>query len=474
MAKTELESILDLLEFQAHPQVKASAYEGKFSPSEMAYFRKHSLLSSVMEYPSVCKSCSNPAEVRNDGRTAVLVDLKNPRHTFELDAKEYEFLKLGIPKLCQLLSDLLRKESIIEASFKSNYNFEDEYFEVSFSDDKKQFSVFVLYGRLSKDIMYRILLDLEQDNRGFFILYPDRNSAVVEESLPFFQGQLLGMVNFSNSGDARKNVLSLRSSIDTFLKISAFEEQISKEIVDKLDKKFADMIKKVDTNPKYLLNMISRLQVYDKGQTTWMNFEKLVKLAMRYLFPGDITVGGAQDSGKSVPDSINFVRNGGKVNTALIVDAKRVQDEDLKSQKTEKYEKYVQLINSTVVTGTPKICIVFVAPSFGDISDFASRMIKKNQDVYICGLTIRSLLTILQLKLSFLLSSALEIKDSSLESFMGKLFDIDIVNKYHVFRNHYQLSSDLILEIMEKEGQTSSMSFKTEFEKIKKAVDLPS
>lgn len=448
----------------------SSEYKDKFSSNEIKHFIDDSILSVVIEYPTKCKICSNEAEVREDNGKKLLIDVKNPTHFEELKKEDYECFKIKIERVAENVAQGLQKIFPIDTKMKYEISQNDEYFEIIFSDNQRKLSVLVLYGQISKEIMYRLILDLAEQERGFFLLYPARNLSVIEESLPFVQGQLLGMINFTNIGALNSNLKSMDPVAKTYFKLFEFEKRISDKVLSSLDREFRDMIRKIDTNQKYLLNLISRLQIYDKGLINWVNFERMVKLSMRYLFPGDITLGGSQDSGKAISDSINFIRFNGDIGIALIVDAKRRVKEDLKDETTEKYEHYVETIKAITPYTPPKICLLFVAPSFGDVSNFAARFVAKCKDAYICTLDLSSLVAILHMKLSFLLSSTLEVRDSSLESFLGKLFDIDVVNKYRSFRNHYKLDTSLILEILQKEGETRYKSFMKEFEKIKDSI----
>jgi hypothetical protein len=83
---------------------------------------------------------------------------------------------------------------------------------------------------------------------------------------------------------------------------------------------------------------------------------------------------------------------------------------------------------------------------------------------------IHTLVAVLRLKLSFLLSSSLELGDASLESLLDKLFDIDVVSKYWTFQKHYELDISLIIEIMTRAGSGKYEAFAKESEKIKDTI----
>jgi hypothetical protein len=129
------------------------------------------------------------------------------------------------------------------------------------------------------------------------------------------------------------------------------EDIVLSRLKDEKFKELRELLVKVDTNPKYLVTMLSLFKVAQKakGKDAWKLFEDLVGVTLSFLYGGEIFQLGYKASFENVPDSVFIVRRSkpkpgqSEVELIGIVDAKS-GDLELSPHDVPKYEKYFDLI----------------------------------------------------------------------------------------------------------------------------------
>ncbi len=133
--------------------------------------------------------------------------------------------------------------------------------------------------------------------------------------------------------------------------ILELEDNVLSRLRGEKFRELRELLVKVDTNPKYLVTMLSLFKVAQKvkGRDSWKLFEDLVGVALSFLYGGEIFQLGYKASFENVPDSVFIVRGSkpkpgeSEVELIGIVDAKSGGLE-LSPHDVSKYEKYFDLI----------------------------------------------------------------------------------------------------------------------------------
>ena len=129
------------------------------------------------------------------------------------------------------------------------------------------------------------------------------------------------------------------------------EDIVLSRLRDERFRELRELLVKIDTNPKYLVTMLSLFKVAQKtkGKDAWKLFEDLVGIALSFLYGGEVFQLGYKAGFENVPDSVFIVRRSkpepgrSEVELVGIVDAKSGEFE-LSPYDVPKYEKYFDLV----------------------------------------------------------------------------------------------------------------------------------
>ena len=129
------------------------------------------------------------------------------------------------------------------------------------------------------------------------------------------------------------------------------EDIVLSRLRDEKFRELRELLVKIDTNPKYLVTILSLFKAAQKakGKDAWKLFEDLVGVALSFLYGGEVFQLGYRAGFENVPDSVFIVRRSkpepgrSEVELVGIVDAKSGEFE-LSPYDVPKYEKYFDLI----------------------------------------------------------------------------------------------------------------------------------
>ena len=168
-------------------------------------------------------------------------------------------------------------------------------------------------------------------------------------------GALAYIVTFEDlarfvEGD-REIINDFKKWLGYVFEVLELEDIVLSRLKDEKFKELRELLVKVDTNPKYLVTMLSLFKVAQKakGKDAWKLFEDLVGVALSFLYGGEIIQLGYKASFENVPDSVFIVRRSkpkpgqSEIELIGIVDAKS-GDLKLSPHDVPKYEKYFDLI----------------------------------------------------------------------------------------------------------------------------------
>lgn len=283
---------------------------------------------------------------------------------------------------------------------------------------------------------FRILSRYIQNKKPIILIGHDKSFDAFLEIVGILPlGNLVYFVPFSLLLDKR-----LRSDLAYWIESNSEIEDLERRIINSIQpENFRKLMVSVETNPRYLLSLLSNLKTLKLKNMPKFDeyFENTSSLAFRYLYGVDITFGGSKNRGVKVPDSIVFIRDptGSAVRVIGIVDAKSSLNVDFRKELTEKYVKYLShILRSDIYKAAPlkpDIPFIFVLFRFnlhslidlhGRLMSYIhSRFNELEDKVYTVVVPVDTLEILLRARLSIVLREG-DLSESGLDRFFLSIF----------------------------------------------------
>jgi hypothetical protein len=413
-----------------------------------------------------CDSRDIELEFKDD--KIVITDLQNTDHRIEESIDKWISCELNVQKIVQILL-----ESIFDSiECSSTVQIENMHIIQTIFEENDIDIIFSFSGHIHEDELFKALSPSLIFKRPLILITKDTQENFEEINSICLKIPLGNFVYpfYIQDFENKESGEDLKDWINRILEIRKME----KEFLGELPKKRSELVYNIDINPKYLLSFLVRLKAYKskKGQEKydWKEMENAISVAFRYLYHSDIRYGGGLQPGKNVPDNIFFVKNheSKKFDLTGIVDAKFSKAVDLNTEKTEKYEEYLEL--ARINPYAPKrIALIF--PLIGvktdtTIQKFFDRLKKRMKTEEFCLiLPIETLEILVYLYMSSIIRGKLDLSETDFINIREQIFNIDFLERNckldsGLYKVDFNDVKNLIREITGKESTVEFITSK--------------
>jgi hypothetical protein len=286
-----------------------------------------------------------------------LGDIRNPGPPQNKPLYEYMDYGVKIEPLMSAILELIAEKLRFELHLKGiKYRTLSDYVKCNVSINGREIVFFFQFKKMHiPEFLIELARSVELKKPVVLVL----SSKSVVNLMDFVElvavGALAYIMTFE---DIARFVEGDREVIDDFEKwlryvfdVLELEDIVLSSLKDEKFRDLRNLLVKVDTNPKYLVTMLSLFKVARKikGKDAWKLFEDLVGVALSFLYGGEIFQLGYKASFENVPDSVFIVRRSkpkpgqSEIELVGIIDAKS-GDLELSPHDVPKYEKYFDLI----------------------------------------------------------------------------------------------------------------------------------
>ena len=305
----------------------------------------------------VLESRFKVSRIDKEQEVVQLIDIRNPGPPLNKPLYEYMDYDIKIESfmktLLELIAEKLRFKSYLEGIMCRALS---DYVKCNVSINGREILFFFQFKRMYiPEFLIELARSVELKKPVVIVL----SSESIENLMNFVElvavGALAYIVTFE---DLARFVEGDRGIINDFKKwlsyvfdVLELEDIVLSRLRDEKFRELRELLVKVDTNPKYLVTMLSLFKVARKakGKDAWKLFEDLVGTALSFLYGGEIFQLGYKAGFENVPDSVFIVRRSkpkpgqSEIELIGIVDAKS-GDLELSPHDVPKYEKYFNLI----------------------------------------------------------------------------------------------------------------------------------
>jgi hypothetical protein len=286
-----------------------------------------------------------------------LIDIHNPGPPQNKPLYEYMDYDVKIEPLMSTVLELIAKKLRFELYLKGiKYRMLSDYVKCNASINGRETLFFFQFKKMHiPEFLIELARSVELKKPVVLVL----SSKSVINLMDFIElvavGALAYIMTFEDlarivEGD-REVISDFEKWLSYVFDVLELEDMVLSSLEDEKFKDLRNLLVKVDTNPKYLVTMLSLFKVAQKikGKDSWKLFEDLVGTALSFLYGGEISQLGYKASFENVPDSIFVVRRSkhkpgqSEIELIGIVDAKS-GDLELSPHDVPKYEKYFDLI----------------------------------------------------------------------------------------------------------------------------------
>lgn len=276
-----------------------------------------------------------------------------------------------------------------------------------------------------------ICVDTLTQESPALLIAPDRKiKQLLEQKALFSSSNLIISAPFSMLTEEQE----IKDSLKAIQEIKDVERSFLEEIDDE-----EDIVRRINSNPRYILTELNHMRLLrlakELPQSSGSRLEKVAESAFGHLFTTQMEMGGEDDRGDKVPDSVFYISDQSlpeAYDSILgVADAKSGKDAGFGDEPVDgKHEEYIKEARDQSVSGE-KIAHTFVVLDFDghqDI-DFYDRMSEVyNEGEYLVIFTAEALAMVLSAYLSHMISNELSLVRGSFQSVIYSLFDPDRFN----------------------------------------------
>jgi len=457
---------------QLFEQLHSYSFQKKELPSNIsekhiARLKKRGIIHQEFIPPSQCEECGHHAEyMEENGNLIIKCDLG---HIVETPKDEYIVYRIALSDaLLVLLKNLLGDFKLLTETS------DGDFCKLKLERGGKPLDIiFSMDYSFSEERLFKILSP--HIPRKDFIIFIFKDTEENHETIDTILQKIpLGNIIFNLPLSDIQNK-KIKEELNEWLNYSSQIAELEENILENIgNTELKYLTASIDTNPKYILSALLRLKICKASKSSakrkWEEMEHIVSAVFHSLYISDIRYGGTKQKGKPVFDNLFFIKGKEGIKIAGIVDCKYSMDADLSKEKTEKYEKYFQLVRGSPWL-IPKKALIFVVldtKSNYTIQEFYRRIKSKlGKGEYVIILPINSLEILMRVYLGVILKSKINIKKTDFAELLETIFDDDLLDKKETKLENglYCIKPIFILDELKRRVESSS-SIETAFEEI--------
>lgn len=405
----------------AQVRIEKEKIKESLSDEEIELLSKLKILKLTTEKPFKCRKCDS-----------LEIDVREFDSYYLVKCKKCGVYKVGKTYFYDISYRELASQLVKLLGIKCEIlDDRDFYVFGEFVWENLKFLLLIIPTKLEQDHLLEIFYENLQYNAYTLCIVRDSILPDALNILPFITfGNLIYVMPISQINDK-----DLINWLNKAVKIRMFEDRILQKIEDEELKR---LIVSINTNPKYVLVLLSHLRTLKnlEGKSfSWMLLENLVSIIFRQLYSSDISFGGGRNKGERLPDNVFLVREkDGAPEVLGLVDCKSSYAANFDKELTEKYLAYIEKARKIDLLQKVNKALIFIVFDIKGRSAlrFYSRLenhLRENE--YVVILPIDSLALILDIYLNIIIQGELRLKDTAdtFESMLTNLFTIEYLSQ---------------------------------------------
>jgi len=357
--KSLLPKFLRVLDEPRGYRIDAKLLQNYLNPEELNELVSMNVLESIVRVKEgeVLESQFRVSKIDREQRIVQLINVHNPGPPEIRPLHEYMDYNIRIEPFMMALLELIAEKLELKLHLEETKCMAlSDYVKCNVILNSREFAFFFQFKRVYiPEFLIELARNVELKKPVVLVL----SSNSIVNLMNFVElvtvGALAYIVTFV---DLARLIEGDREVINDFEKwlgyvfdVLELEDIVLSRLRDERFRELRELLVKIDTNPKYLVTMLSLFKVAQKakGKDAWKLFEDLVGVALSFLYGGEVFQLGYKMGFENVPDSVFIVRRSkpepGRSEIELVgmVDAKSGEFE-LSPYDVSKYEKYFDLI----------------------------------------------------------------------------------------------------------------------------------